>query len=217
MLYRVGARRWIARIMMSWGIATAAMVFVHAEWQFYVLRFIIGAMEAGFAPGVLYYLTLWFPASIAAASPRCCSWPRPSPASSARRSRADAQHLTACSGWRAGNGCFLAGGLPCIALGCSCCCSRTASRTQLADRAEKELLAGDQPDRRTGQSASARSAGAAMPGFLMLGLIYFLIQVASYGLNFWAPELIGRPAAAKPAMIGFLTAMPYICGAIAWW
>src|SRR6201995_1303048 len=63
LLYRFGARRWIARIMISWGLATAAMVFVHTEWQFYGLRFIIGAMEAGFAPGVLYYLTLWFPAS----------------------------------------------------------------------------------------------------------------------------------------------------------
>src|ERR1700742_3340301 len=63
LLYRVGARRWIARIMISWGIATALMVFVQTEWQFYGLRFIIGAMEAGFAPGVLYYLTLWFPAS----------------------------------------------------------------------------------------------------------------------------------------------------------
>jgi len=61
MLYKVGARRWIARIMVSWGIATALMVFVNAEWQFYVLRFLIGAMEAGFAPGVLFYLTLWFP------------------------------------------------------------------------------------------------------------------------------------------------------------
>lgn len=61
MLYKVGARRWIARIMMSWGLATALMVFVTAEWQFYLLRFLIGAMEAGFAPGVLYYLTLWFP------------------------------------------------------------------------------------------------------------------------------------------------------------
>ncbi|MGH8329483.1 MAG: MFS transporter, partial [Pseudomonas sp.] len=49
MLYKVGARRWIAQIMMSWGLATAAMVFVNSEWQFYVLRFVIGAMEAGFA------------------------------------------------------------------------------------------------------------------------------------------------------------------------
>ena len=63
LLYRVGARRWIARIMISWGLATSAMVFVQTEWQFYALRFIVGAMEAGFAPGVLYYLTLWFPPS----------------------------------------------------------------------------------------------------------------------------------------------------------
>ena len=61
LLYRVGARRWIARIMISWGLATAAMVFVTTDWQFYALRFVVGAMEAGFAPGVLYYLTLWFP------------------------------------------------------------------------------------------------------------------------------------------------------------
>src|ERR1700744_362489 len=61
LLYKVGARRWIARIMISWGLATSAMVLVGNEWQFYTLRFIIGAMEAGFAPGVLYYLTLWFP------------------------------------------------------------------------------------------------------------------------------------------------------------
>ena len=61
MLYKVGARRWIARIMVSWGIATALMALVQTEWQFYTLRFLIGAMEAGFAPGVLYFLTLWFP------------------------------------------------------------------------------------------------------------------------------------------------------------
>ena len=63
LLYRFGARRWIARIMISWGLATAAMIFVRTEWQFYVLRFLIGVMEAGFAPGILYYLTLWFPKS----------------------------------------------------------------------------------------------------------------------------------------------------------
>ena len=50
LLYRVGARRWIARIMISWGLATAAMVFVTTDWQFYALRFVVGAMEAGFAP-----------------------------------------------------------------------------------------------------------------------------------------------------------------------
>jgi len=63
LLYRFGARRWIARIMISWGLATAAMIFVRSEWEFYALRFLIGAMEAGFAPGILFYLTLWFPKS----------------------------------------------------------------------------------------------------------------------------------------------------------
>src|SRR4051812_14076410 len=62
-LYRVGARRWIARIMITWGIFTTLTVFVHTEWQFYALRFMVGAAEAGFAPGILYYMTIWFPSA----------------------------------------------------------------------------------------------------------------------------------------------------------
>src|SRR3984957_5406019 len=61
-LSRVGARIWIARIMISWGIASAAMMFVTSETWFYVLRFIIGATEAGFLPGIILYFTYWFPA-----------------------------------------------------------------------------------------------------------------------------------------------------------
>jgi sugar phosphate permease len=58
MLYRTGSRQWLARIMVSWGIATAAMMFVHSAWSFYALRFLIGALEAGFSPGILFYMTL---------------------------------------------------------------------------------------------------------------------------------------------------------------
>jgi sugar phosphate permease len=61
---RVGARLWMARIMITWGLLTAAMHFITAEWHLDVLRFLIGAAEAGFFPGVLYYLTLWFPAAL---------------------------------------------------------------------------------------------------------------------------------------------------------
>src|SRR5476649_33042 len=61
-LSRVGARVWIARIMISWGIASAAMMFVTSEKWFYVLRFVIGATEAGFLPGIILYFTYWFPA-----------------------------------------------------------------------------------------------------------------------------------------------------------
>ena len=64
------------------------MIFVHSEWHFYALRFVIGAMEAGFAPGILYYLTLWFPTSHRGRITSCSFSPPPSRASSARRSPA---------------------------------------------------------------------------------------------------------------------------------
>lgn len=60
-LHRVGARRWIARIMISWGIISALFAFVETAWQFYALRFLLGIAEAGLAPGLLLYLTYWFP------------------------------------------------------------------------------------------------------------------------------------------------------------
>ena len=61
-LHRVGARRWLARIMVSWGVISAAMMFAWSEPVFYMLRILLGAAEAGFFPGVILYLTYWFPA-----------------------------------------------------------------------------------------------------------------------------------------------------------
>ncbi|PZR46435.1 MFS transporter [Paraburkholderia fungorum] len=66
MLAKVGARRWFARIMLSWGAVTVALGFTHSAAMLYILRFLLGVCEAGFYPGVLYYLTLWFPARIRA-------------------------------------------------------------------------------------------------------------------------------------------------------
>ena len=62
-LYRFGARRWIARIMLTWGLLAAGMMFVKTPTQFYVMRFLLGAAEAGFFPGVVFYLMQWFPAA----------------------------------------------------------------------------------------------------------------------------------------------------------
>jgi ACS family tartrate transporter-like MFS transporter len=61
LLMRFGARRWIGRIMVTWGLLAAAMILVRKPWQFYSIRLLLGAAEAGFFPGVIYYLTLWFP------------------------------------------------------------------------------------------------------------------------------------------------------------
>src|SRR5688500_17255322 len=67
-LHRVGARRWMSRIMISWGVVSALMMFAHNATTFYLLRFLLGVMEAGFFPGVIYYLTYWFPSEMRARS-----------------------------------------------------------------------------------------------------------------------------------------------------
>ena len=63
-LHRVGARLWMCRIMVTWGLVSAAMVFAHTETSFYILRFLLGVAEAGFFPGVILYLTYWFPSAV---------------------------------------------------------------------------------------------------------------------------------------------------------
>lgn len=217
MLYKVGARRWIARIMMSWGIATALMVFVTAEWQFYVLRFLIGAMEAGFAPGVLYYLTLWFPQNyrgritsmlfLASAFAGLLG----APVSGLVLGHMDG--LFDVRGW---HWLFLLGGLPCVGLGLVVLFTlkdRVADAHWLSSE-EKTYLASRIASHETQKKHGSILSAFKLPGFVMLTLIYFLIQIASYGLNFWAPQLIRSAGTESPTMIGLLTAIPYVCGAI---
>jgi len=217
MLYKVGARRWIARIMVSWGIATALMALVQTEWQFYALRFVIGAMEAGFAPGVLYFLTLWFPTAfrgritsmlfLASAFSGLVGAP------AAGLVLAHMDGLLGMAGW---HWLFLVGGLPCIGLGAIVF---LALKDRIEDApwltpAERTLL-GARIAEQNRQAGSHSLLGALKtPGFLTLGLVYFLIQVSSYGLNFWAPHLIRTSGIDSPTVVGFLTAVPYLCGAI---
>ena len=217
MLYRFGARRWIARIMISWGLATAAMIFVKTEWQFYGLRFLIGVMEAGFAPGILYYLTLWFPKArrgrmtsvffLATAFSGIIG----APVSGLILSYMDGLHGLAGWQWL-----FLAGGIPCVALG-------FVVLFRFDDGIEQAKWLSDDERRtisvqldRQKEEIGERSAWQSllMPGVLLLGFIYFLIQIASYGLNFWAPDIIKTASGGNAATVGFLTAIPYICGAI---
>ncbi|CAI8823783.1 MULTISPECIES: MFS transporter [unclassified Pseudomonas] len=217
MLYKVGARRWIARIMMSWGVATALMVFVTAEWQFYVLRFLIGAMEAGFAPGVLYYLTLWFPQTyrgritstlfLASAFAGLLGAPI---------SGLVLEHMDGLLQMRGWHWLFLLGGVPCVGLGLVVLLvlkDRIADAHWLSEP-EKIYLSARIAQHESNKHGGSLLAAIKMPGFLMLGLIYFLIQVASYGLNFWAPQLIRSTGVESPVTIGLLTAVPYVCGAI---
>ena len=112
MLERFGARRWLAAIMITWGVLSASMMFIEGAASFYILRFLLGVAEAGFFPGIVLYLTWWFPEAdraramalfMTAISPRT---------SSAARSRAACWSSTASWAWTAGSGCSCARACP---------------------------------------------------------------------------------------------------------
>ncbi|WP_321816599.1 MULTISPECIES: MFS transporter [unclassified Paraburkholderia] len=217
-LYRVGPRKWIARIMISWGIATASMVFVRSETQFYVARFIIGAMEAGFAPGVLYYLSTWFPAKhrgrvsgllfLALAFSGVLGAPL---------SGFILGHFDGVAGVPAWHWIFLIGGLPCVLLGIIVLFrfdDQVEDATWLSD-SEKRLLR-SKLDADAKKVVSHSFLGALKsPAFLILAVAYFLVQIASYGMNFWMPQLLRSSGVRDATTIGLYTALPYLVGGIA--
>jgi D-galactonate transporter len=216
LLHKFGARKWIARIMVTWGLATAAMLFVHSTSAFYALRFLIGALEAGFAPGVLYYFTQWFPASyrgrihgiffLSIAFSGVLGAPM---------SGLILAHMQGVGGLQAWHWLFLAGGLPCVLLG-------IIVFFYLEDRvedarwlsAEEKALIVRQLDADTRDIASHTLWSALRhPALLALALVYLLVQIGSYGINFWMPHLIKMSGATDPVKIGLITAIPYLAAA----
>lgn len=218
LLHRVGARKWIARIMISWGVLSAAMMFASSPVSFYVVRFLLGAAEAGFFPGIILYLTYWYP--------------------EARRARATSLFIAAIpfagilggpmSGWilKATNGIgglaawqwlFLLEGLPSIVLG-------VVVLFMLDDRVqaarwlspdERALIARD-----IAADESARSEGSAWtvlanPRVWLLSLVYFCFVSGVYGVSFWLPTIIKALGVADPLDIGLLSAIPWAFGVVA--
>ncbi|MBX5453388.1 MAG: MFS transporter [Acidobacteriia bacterium] len=218
-LHRVGARLWIARIMITWGLLSGAMIFVRTPLSFYILRFLLGVAEAGFIPGVLLYLTYWYPAR----------W----------RGRITAIFLTAIpmssilggpiSGWilKAVSGAhglsgwqwlFLIETIPSLVLGVVTLFyldDHVASAKWLND-AEKQLIGRNIADEdRKKEDFSNLSVAFRTPRVWLLGLIYFGIVSSIYLNSFWVPTIIKQTGVADPLAIGLLTAIPYIAAVIA--
>jgi MFS family permease len=218
-MLRVGARLWIARIMITWGLISGAMVLVHSEFTFYVLRFLLGMAEAGFIPGILLYLTLWFPA--------------------ARRGRITAIFLAAIptasiiggplSGWilHAFSGAhglsgwqwlFVVETIPSILLGIVTILylHNSVEDVRWLDDAEKQVIAVSIARESQEKSGHSRLADAFTDARVwLLGLIYFAIVCGIYIISFWLPSLIKRAGVADPLTIGLLTAIPYIAAIFA--
>jgi MFS family permease len=216
-LHRYGARRTIARIMIAWGLISAAMAFVTTPLEFYILRFLLGVAEAGFFPGIILYLTYWFPrerrgrvtALFVTAVPIASVLG--GPLSGYIMQNLDTWH--ALAGWQ---WLFILEGLPSVAFG-------IAAWYCLADRlSEADWLRDD--ERRLIEADLAREA-ASVPhrqikdGLLRgrvwhLAAIYFCLVMGLYGLSFWLPTLVAELGYRTPLTIGLVSAIPFGAAAV---
>jgi D-galactonate transporter len=217
LLHRVGARMWIARIMISWGVASSCMMFIHSETWFYVLRFLIGVMEAGFVPGVLYFFTQWYPSNRRARinsyfkSSICLCGIIGGPLAGLILSLFDG--VAGLPGWK---WLFLLEGLPSVVLG-------LVVLWLVADRIEdarwlsadeKRLLADRlAADPQPQGGASLRNI-LREPATLVLSAIYLCLVMALTGLLFWMPQLIRNAGIDNTLQIGLITMVPYIVAVV---
>ena len=217
-LHRVGARVWIARIMITWGILSAAMMLVRSVPQFYALRFCLGLAEAGFFPGIVYYLSRWYP--------------------SARRARITSLFMTALAvsgviggplsgwilttmagvnGWAGWQWLFLLEGLPSIFVGVAVYSllddDIQSARWLSVD--ERALLQRNVDAEQKGGVHLSIGATLRDPRVLVLAMLSFSIVMGVYGIGFWLPQLIRSMGVQDPLRVGVLSAIPYATAAVA--
>lgn len=219
LLERFGARVWMARIMFTWGLLSAANAFVAGPRSFYIVRALLGAAEAGFFPGIIFYLTLWFPEVYRARIYGHFMIALPlatvvgAPISGALLGLDGAAGL---AGWR---WLFLAESVPSLVLS-------AAVLVFLTDRPESAAWL-DEPERRwlasrLGAERRAREARRPLTvaraltdrGVLLLSGVYFGLVAANYGVTFFVPQIV-QSFGFSNLQTGFVSAIPYAVGAIA--
>ena len=215
-LYRVGARRWIARVMISWGLVSAACAFAVGPHSFYALRFLLGAAEAGFFPGVIYYLSLWFPARHRAVAIAAFMTAAPlstalgSPISGALM---ELPHFAGLANWQ---WLFIFEALPAVVLG-FVVLKALASTPEEArwlkpeERAWLETELRSEATEPGARSGHGREAWRVLlnPRVLALAVVYGGTSAGMYAVGFWAPLLLGQ-LGFSPLMVGWLNGAPGI-------
>ncbi|MDR3535649.1 MAG: MFS transporter [Acetobacteraceae bacterium] len=217
-LERFGARKWIARIMLSWGILSGAMALVGGESSFYLVRVLLGAAEAGFFPGIIFYLTLWFPAVYRA---RIIGWFMAAiPLSSVLGAPVSGLILNmhgfgGLAGWQ---WLFILEAAPALVLA-------GVVWVYLTDRpADAHWLAADErawliqrlaAEHETREAAHGMSVWQALvnPKVLALSLVYFGAVATNYGTAFWLPQIV-KGFGLSNLTTGLVTAIPYVVGTI---
>jgi D-galactonate transporter len=211
-LHRVGAKVWIARIMITWGIISAAMMFTNSATTFYVLRFLLGAAEAGFFPGIVLYLTYWYP--------------------NARRGRMTTLFMLAVplsgliggpiSGWImsafSGGAHGMAGwqwlylleGIPAIIIGIIVLfyLDDHIEKAKWLTDSEKAILARNIATENQDKEEPSILIAMSMPRVWIMAFTYFGFVMGLYGVGFWMPSIIKGIGVSSTLEIGMLTAIP---------
>jgi MFS transporter, ACS family, tartrate transporter len=218
-LDKVGARLWIARVMITWGIISGAMAWVQGPTSFYVLRFLLGAAEAGFFPGIILYLSYWFPARQRAAATSLFMAAAPlstilgSPLSTALL---ELDGLLGFKGWQ---WLFLVEAVPAVLLGfvvLGFMTDRPEQARWLADD-ERAWIVRTMDAERAGKAAHAGHSiwkGLTDLRVLALSLVYFGTSAGLYTLGVWAPQII-KGFGLSNMEVGFLNAVPPTVAVIA--
>jgi ACS family tartrate transporter-like MFS transporter len=217
-LEKFGASRWIARIMVTWGIISALMA-LSGELSFYVLRFLLGVAEAGFFPGIILYLTYWYPAEYRARFLAAFAIAVPVSTVIGAPISGLLLGLDGVMGLKGWQWLFIIEGIPSVLLG-------IVTWFYLTDRPEKAdwltaeqkawLKAKLQAEIATKQAVKHLTLGEALssPKVITLSLVYFGFVGALYGMQFWLPQIV-KAFGLTNAQTGFVTAIPYLFGTIA--
>ncbi|EXQ90954.1 major Facilitator Superfamily protein [Acinetobacter baumannii 1170863] len=217
-LHKVGARRWIARIMITWGILSGCFAFVQTEWQFYTLRFLLGVAEAGLAPGLLLYLTYWFPSYRRARM--TVLWFIAIPISGmigGPLSGLIMDRMSGVHGWFGWQWMFVIEAIPTVLVGLLVLAVLKDSvqdanwLTQDEKNLVKQELAQDNQHKEG--HASVKEFIADKRLWLLAG-IYFCVVVGQYAITFWLPTLIRNSGISDNWHIGLLTSLPYMCAIV---
>ncbi len=217
-LARVGARAWIGRIMLTWGLVSIAMAFVRDATTFYLLRFLLGAAEAGFFPGIIYYLTQWFPAR--------------------ERAHAIALFMTGTAiagviggpissglllfdgvlGLRGWQWLFVVEGIPAILLAPIVwrrLDTRPAEARWLSEAERGWLVATLEAEARETPGVRHDLRGAlTSPRLWWLAAVYFCLVLAFYGVSFWLPQIVQSLGDLPSSVVALISSLPYVVAAI---
>ncbi len=217
-LRRIGSRIWLSRIMVTWGLLAMAASLTEGRLSFYVLRFLLGVAEAGFVPGMIYYLSDWFPAR--------------------ERARAVAQIWTATAaavvigaplsglilqmdgvlglpGWK---WVFILEGLPAVVMGFASLrllTDKPADATWLEPSERVALAAQLEREHRATGAHGVSSLGAALssPGVWALSILYFCIGFGFFGITLWLPQIIKQMSGLSTTEVSFVATIPFVLAA----